>query len=68
MKKLMLGVGREIITPAVGGHLYGYNPDVISKSINDDLTVTALYFEQDKVRVLMFSITVCEINTKLCDI
>ncbi len=67
MKKLMLGVGREIITPAVGGHLYGYNPDVISKSINDDLTVTALYFEQDKVRTLMFSITVCEINTVLCD-
>lgn len=67
MKKLMLGVGREIITPAVGGHLYGYNPDIISESVNDDLSVTAFYFEQDEKKALMLSICVCEINTALCD-
>ncbi len=67
MQKLMLGVGREVITPSVGGHLYGYNPDIISESVNDDLTVTAFYFEQDSKKALMLSICVCEINTALCD-
>ena len=67
MQKLMLGVGREVITPAVGGNLYGYNPNIFSESVNDDLTVTALYFEQNGKRALMLSITVCEINTALCD-
>lgn len=67
MKQLMLGVAREIITPAVGGHLYGYNPDIISESVNDDLTVTAFFFEQNGKKALMLSICVCEINTDLCD-
>lgn len=66
MKKLMMGIGRELITPPVGGHLYGYNPDIISQSVNDDLSVTAFYFEQGSVKALMLSITVCEINTCLC--
>lgn len=67
MQKLMLGVGREVITPAVGGHLYGYNPNIICESVNDDLTVTAFYFEQDGKKALMLSLCVCEINTLLCD-
>lgn len=52
MKKLMLGVGREMITPPVGGHLYGYNSDIVSESVNDDLTVTAFYFKQNSKRRL----------------
>ena len=56
-----------MITPPVGGHLYGYNPDIVSESVNDDLTVTVFYFEQDGKKALMLSICVCEINTALCD-
>ena len=41
MEKLYLGVAREIITPAIGGQLYGYRPDIFSESVEDDLTVTA---------------------------
>ena len=67
MEKLCLGVGREIITPPVGSNLYGYSPDIISKSINDDLQATAFFFAQGEKRALMISITVCEIQTKLCN-
>ena len=67
MEKLYLGVFREIITPPIGTRLYGYSPDVYSKSINDDLTVTAFYFKQGKSSALLISVTVCEINTSLCD-
>ena len=41
MEKLYMGVARENITPKVGGQLYGYSPDVFSKSVADDLTATA---------------------------
>lgn len=67
MDKLCLGVGREIITPPIGGQLYGYSPDIISKSTNDDLQATAFYFKQGDKKALMISITVCEVQTKLCD-
>ena len=42
---LTAGAGREIITPPVGGRLYGYAPDVYSDSVNDDLTATAVVFK-----------------------
>lgn len=67
MEKLYLGIGREIITPFVGCNLYGYSPDVISTSINDDLQATAFYFSQGKNKALVISITVCEMQTTLCD-
>lgn len=67
MEKLYLGVGREVITPKVGGQLYGYTPDVFSTSVNDDLSVTAFYFKQGDVQALMISATVCLINTALAD-
>ena len=66
MGKLYLGIAREIITPPVGTRLYGYEPDVFSESVNDDLTATAFYLEKDGKKALMMSITVCEINTALC--
>lgn len=65
MNKLKLGVARRIITPPVGGQLYGYSPDVMSDSVNDDLTVTAFYFKQNDTEALMISATVCLINTSL---
>ena len=67
MSKLYLGVAREIITPAVGGCLYGYAPDVFSDAVADDLTATAFYFRQGDVQALMVNLTVCEIQTVLCD-
>lgn len=67
MKKLKLGVAREIITPPVGTRLYGYSPDIYSTSVNDDLTVTAFCFVQGEIGALLLSITVCEIRTSLCD-
>lgn len=65
MESLCLGVARENITPEIGGHLYGYRPDILSESVADDLTVTAYYFRQGKTKALMISCTVCLINTEL---
>lgn len=65
MKKLYLGVAREIITPTVGGQLYGYWPDVFSQSVADNLTVTAFYFKYGEIQALMLSATVCLIQTEL---
>ena len=67
MEKLHLGIGREIITPPVGSKLYGYSPDVVSTSVNDDLQATAFYFSQGVLKALLISVTVCEMQTKLCD-
>lgn len=65
MSSLKLGLGREIITPEVGGQLFGYRPDVFSSSVMDDLTATVFYFEQGDVRALMVSVTVCLIHNDL---
>ncbi len=68
---LYLGVAREIVTPKVGGHLYGYDPNIISTSVNDELTASALYFRQGDTQALMISVTICciinEINDKLLE-
>ena len=65
MEKFCLGVAREIITPEIGGQLYGYRPDVFSESVEDDLTATAYYFRQGDRQALMLSLTVCLIRTQL---
>ena len=67
MNALQLGVARAVITPTVGGCLYGYQPDVFSETVADDLTATAFYFRQGDTEALMVNLTVCEINTVLCD-
>ncbi|MBQ3551358.1 MAG: neutral/alkaline non-lysosomal ceramidase N-terminal domain-containing protein [Clostridia bacterium] len=67
MESLKLGVARRIITPNIGGQLYGYRPDVFSKKINDDLTVTAFYFKQGETEALLISATVCLIRTSLAE-
>lgn len=67
MEQLYLGVGRTVITPKIGAALCGYRPDLFSESLNDDLTVTAFYFQTDSTVALMITATVCEIQTELCD-
>lgn len=62
-----MGAGREIITPPIGARLYGYTLDVFSKSVNDDLTVTAIALEQEEEQAILISATVCLIDTQLCE-
>ena len=61
---MLLGVAREKITPEIGGQLYGYNPDVRSTSLADDLTVTAFYFVDGDKKALLITATVCLIKTE----
>lgn len=65
MERLFLGIAQEKITPEVGGQLYGYRPDIFSKSVEDDLTATAFYFQQGNRKALMLSVTVCLVSTEL---
>ena len=67
MDKLYLGVAREIITPEVGGQLFGYAPDVFSERVEDDLTATAFYFKQGDLQALMISVTVAIIKNELAE-
>lgn len=64
MDKLYFGVAREIITPELGGQLYGYRPDIFSESVADDLTATAFYFKQGDKVSLLISATVCAVSTE----
>lgn len=64
---LKVGVGRKIITPKIGANLYGYGPNTVSTSVNDDLTVTAVAFQYENTKVLMISATVCLIQTELAN-
>lgn len=67
MGKLYLGVGREIITPEVGGHLYGYSDSLYSTSVHDDLTVCAMAFKCDKTEFIIISCTLCSISITLSE-
>ena len=64
---LKLGVCKEIITPEIGGHLYGYNDSLFSKSVHDDLTATAFVLSDGDEKCVLISATVCLIQTALCD-
>ena len=65
--KLYFGAAERKITPEIGCQLYGYSPDVMSHSVNDDLTATAFYFRQGETVAVMISATVCLIQTELSD-
>ena len=65
--KLLLGVSRAIITPIVGGNLYGYSPDVYSTCVNDDLTATAFAFSQGDTSAMLITLTIGSINTQLAN-
>ena len=63
MDQLHLGVAREIITPEIGGQLYGYRPNIFSERVADDLTATAFYFKQGDKECILISVTVCSVKT-----
>ncbi len=63
----LLGVARADITPRVGARLFGYRPDLYSECVNDKLTATAFYFEQNTVRAIMVTVCVCLLDTTLAD-
>ena len=65
-KSLTLGVATEIITPSLGGYLYGYPNPPHSTSVHDDLTVTALYLAEGDTRALLLSFTICSLERNLC--
>lgn len=67
MEKLNLGIAREIITPALGSHLYGYNTAPKAESVGDDITATAFYFTQGDKKSLMISFTLGSISVELTD-
>lgn len=64
-RELKLGVGRTDITPAIGGHLYGYTDHTFSDSIHDSLSATAFVLQQDDKQAVLISATVCLIQTVL---
>ncbi len=63
--ELLLGAARRIITPSVGTPLAGYQPDWFSTSVNDDLSATVFYFEQDGKRALLVSLTLLSLATSI---
>ncbi len=63
----LLGVAREDITPPVGARLFGYRPDLYSECVNDNLTATAFYFEQNNVKAIMVTVCVCLLDTTLAN-
>ena len=65
IETLHLGVSREIITPKIGCNLYGYDPNLYSTSVNDDLTATAYYFKQGNTQALIVNATLCSINNDI---
>jgi len=64
MKQLKLGVGRQTITPAIGGMLAGYAPPRPSTCVNDDVHVIAFAFETAGKQALLFS---CELTNFLVE-
>ncbi|MBE6884052.1 MAG: hypothetical protein E7487_05560 [Ruminococcaceae bacterium] len=59
---LLVGVGREIVTPPIGGLLMGYSPPRASESVNDDIHITAFAFEYNGVRSLIASAELCSLR------
>jgi len=62
---MRLGIGREIITPDIGGLLFGYNNHTRSESVLDDLDVTAFLMKTEDTSALLIGFTVCLIHDTL---
>ena len=66
---MLVGVGKEIITPKIGSLLFGYNNDTKSTSVHDDLDVTVLIIKTDETSAILISFAVCLIHESLvCEI
>ncbi len=59
------GASRADTTPPVGTLLYGYNPHQESTSIHDNLSVTAIAFQQGDDCAIMMTVTVGDFATHL---
>ncbi|MCL2815090.1 MAG: neutral/alkaline non-lysosomal ceramidase N-terminal domain-containing protein [Oscillospiraceae bacterium] len=66
-EQLRIGVGKRDITPKVGRPLFGYRPDIFSKSVNDALTATAVAFCQNDTKAMIISATLGVFKTELAD-
>ncbi len=64
---LNVGLSRKIITPEIGGELFGYGQGVHSTCLNDDLTVTALAVTDGEKKIILLIATVCLTETALTD-
>lgn len=64
---LKLGVAREVITPEIGGMLYGYPSCPHSTGVRDDLHVTVFAFSQKNLKALMISVELCAIRTDIAN-
>ena len=65
--QLYLGVSKEIITPEIGAHLFGYNPFLIAEGIADDLNATAFVFRYGDIVSAMVSADVACIDIPLAN-
>ncbi len=65
---LRCGASRVDITPEIGGHLYGYHPNVISRSIHDPIYASALALSQNGETVILVSLNLCDFRTDHCDV
>lgn len=63
----MVGVGRSVITPEVGGMLQGYTPRRASQSVHDDLHLTAFLINQDDRKVILAAADLVGIPTCLSE-
>jgi len=62
-KLLNIGVGREIISPALGSQLAGYPVENRpAMSINDDLTATSILIEDENEKAVIISLTIAVVE------
>lgn len=67
MKRLNLGVARGVITPEVGGMLFGYSSQPHSTGVHDDLTLTVYAFSYGEKKLLYMNATLCEFRSDIAD-
>src|SRR5688500_4459535 len=58
--ELRVGAAAEVITPAAGTPMSGYNSTRVVQSVDDDLYAKAIVIERDGVRVAMVA---CDLIT-----
>lgn len=67
MTEFKIGAARENTTPHIGTLLYGYRPDLESKSVHDNLSVTAMAVSDDNNTAVMITAEIGDINNELCE-
>jgi len=59
---LTCGAAKKVITPALPIHLAGYRDDLIATGVNDDLHVTANYFDDGQGKALLLTFDLIHIK------